>query len=95
MALEDFIKDFAPELQEKIRACESVEELAALAKETKAPLSDEALEGVAGGVEDEKTVVGDVPPCPQCGSTNVMLIDFPDKCWWHCYDCGYEWDFSS
>lgn len=19
---------------------------------------------------------------------------FPDKGWWHCYDCGYDWDFS-
>ena len=58
--------------------------------EKKIPVSDEKLESVAGGADVEP--VGDVPPCPKCGSTNVMLIDFPDKAWWHCYDCGYEWD---
>ena len=35
MNLEDCIKDLSPELQEKARACGSVEELVALAKEEK------------------------------------------------------------
>ena len=38
MNLEDYIKDLAPDLQEKARACGSVEELLALARENKVPL---------------------------------------------------------
>ena len=60
--------------------------------EKKIPVPDEKLESVAGGEDVEAAVVKDDPLCPKCGSSNVMLIDFPDKCWWHCYDCGYEWD---
>ena len=62
--------------------------------EEKKPVSDDRLESVAGGANADGAPVESTPPCPQCGSTNVMLIDFPDKCWWHCYDCGYEWDFQ-
>ena len=42
-------ENLTPELQEKARACTSVEELAALAAAEGIELSDDALEGVAGG----------------------------------------------
>ena len=90
MNLEDYIKDLAPELQEKARACASVEELAALAKEAEIPLPDEALEAIAGGVETE---VGKCRPkkanCPKCGSSNVVYewLDYE----FICNDCGYRW----
>ena len=38
-----------PELQEKLKACMSVEELAALAKDEGMELSNEQLEAVSGG----------------------------------------------
>ena len=38
-----------PELQEKLKACTSVEELVALAEKEGMELSDEQMEAVAGG----------------------------------------------
>jgi hypothetical protein len=42
-------EDLTPELQEKAKACKSPEELLALAKREGIELSDEQLEGIAGG----------------------------------------------
>ena len=42
-------ENLSPEQQERARACESPEELAALAEEEGLELSDAMLEGVAGG----------------------------------------------
>ena len=44
-------EDLSPELQEKVKACQSGEELAKLAQEEGYDLTDEQLEAVAGGVE--------------------------------------------
>ena len=41
--------DLTPEQQEKLKACKTREELAALAKENGFELSDDVLEDVAGG----------------------------------------------
>ena len=71
MNLERFIKDLAPELQEKARACGSVEELIALAKEAKIPVPDEVLEAIAGGQDADEVGCGKADTCPSCGSTNV------------------------
>ena len=43
------INDISPELQEKARACETVEELHELLKEEGMEIPDEELEAVAGG----------------------------------------------
>lgn len=42
-------EDLTPEQQEKARACSSTEELIELAKAEGAELSDEELDGLAGG----------------------------------------------
>ena len=42
-------EDLAPELQEKVRACTSTDELVELAKTEGVELTDEALDSVAGG----------------------------------------------
>ncbi len=42
-------ENLSPEQQERARACESPEDLAALAEEEGLELSDEMLEDVAGG----------------------------------------------
>ncbi len=47
--LESYIKDLSPELQEKARACTSVEELLKLADENSIELSVDQLDAVAGG----------------------------------------------
>ena len=42
-------KDISPELKDKARACHTPEELFELAKEEGMELSDEDLDGIAGG----------------------------------------------
>ena len=94
MNLEDYIKDLAPELQEKARACSSIDELIALAKEAGVPVPDEALEAVAGG-----TVVGSgtcfKKKCPKCGGTRIgyqyEIIQYYEVYHYSCAQCGYEW----
>ena len=45
--------DLNPELLEKAKACETPEELLALAKEEGYELTDEELEAVAGGIDTD------------------------------------------
>ena len=90
MNLEDYIKDLSPELQEKARACGSVEELLALAKDAKVPVPDEALAAIAGGDDPETGKCRPSgPECPRCCSSNVTF-DYYDLLW-KCNNCGYEW----
>lgn len=70
MDLEEYIRGLAPELQEKARACGSVEDLIAFAKEAGVPLPDEMLMGVAGGQGDAGANGLWVYPCPECGALN-------------------------
>lgn len=44
-------KDLTPEQQNKVKSAESMEELAAIANEEGFELSDEMLEGIAGGID--------------------------------------------
>lgn len=95
MNLKKYIENLPSELQEKARACNSVEELLALAKEAKAPVPDEALEAIAGGDgSDPENCQGGT--CPKCGSTNVIVtkeeyFGFNPVCYMKCNDCGYQW----
>lgn len=51
-------ENLSQELKEKIKSCESPEDVLALAKEEGYDLSDEELEGVAGGWVPWKEGVG-------------------------------------
>ena len=94
MNLEDYIKDLPAELQEKARACGSVEELLALAKEAKVPLPDEALTAIAGGDDVESGGCKDKMRCPKCGSTDVKEIGFFDGItFFKCNKCGTHFEF--
>lgn len=46
------LKEISPELQEKLRACKTVEELTELAKAENFELSDEMLSAISGGFSD-------------------------------------------
>ena len=52
-------KDLTPEQQEKFKACETLEEFAALAKENGFELTEEELQDIAGGTS---TLIV-TPPC--------------------------------
>lgn len=91
MNLESYIKDLAPELQEKARACGSVEELLALAKEEQIPVPDEALEAIAGGAQQDALGCKQ-DRCPNCGSTNIESTDMISYWEEKCLDCGCIWD---
>ncbi len=96
MNLDDYIKNLAPELQEKARACSSTAELLALAKEAKIPVPDEVLAAIAGG-EDPDAGYCVKPKCPRCGSKNTEPCDrgsvgiLVDDEVYRCKDCGYKW----
>ena len=96
MDIESYLKDLSPELQEKARACGSVGELLALAKDAKVPLPDEALAAIAGGDDVDSDGCGYKPVCPKCHSENVTA-NKKDLIWlgvihYRCNNCGYKWD---
>ena len=78
MNLEDYIKDLSPELQEKARACGSVEELMALAKEGELPLPDEVLAAIDDG-GDRDLMNNSNPKCPKCGQEMRQGFLFTSK----------------
>lgn len=53
-------KDLTPEQMEKAKACKSAEELVALAKEEGVELSDDMVEGVAGGAWECESALDDL-----------------------------------
>lgn len=96
MSFEDYIKDLAPELQEKARACGSMEELLALAKDEKVPLPDEALAAIAGGDDVDSDSCDSSNKCPKCGHKEKPYWNEDlDNGWcrshYKCSNCGYKW----
>ena len=55
------IEDLSPELQEKAKACKTVEELFELAKEEGIELGEEELEAINGGMVSGWSI----PGCPK------------------------------
>ncbi|MBO4365807.1 MAG: hypothetical protein J5804_05895, partial [Eggerthellaceae bacterium] len=84
---EDYIKNLTPDLLEKARACSSVEELLALAKEESIPVPDETIAAIAGGTDDESGSCNPTLTCQKCGSDNTYTFDGVSKC----MNCGFEW----
>ena len=87
MNLEDYIKDLAPDLQEKARACGSVEDLLALAKRESIPVPDEALAVIAGSENTESDGCRPIT-CPKCGSHTVATDGYTHIC----CNCGFQWN---
>ncbi len=80
-------EELGNDLQEKVKACKSPEEILALAKSEGYELSDDELAAVNGG----GSFPWNLPKnCPRCGSENIYHYtnDF------YCRDCGYSWQES-
>ena len=77
-------KDLSPELQAKVQACETPEELLALAKEEGRELTEEELQMVAGG---GKNIWGLDSKCPYCGSDDTTNTGNG----MHCNACGKDY----
>lgn len=93
MDIESYIKDLSPELQEKARGCKSTTELLALAKQEGVALPDEAMAAIAGGDDQEVGKCRSIPPCPKCGSKNVVEESWiGDWTWYKCQHCKHEWE---
>ncbi len=74
-SIEKYISELSPELQEKAKACQTKEELLALAAENDVELSEDALQAVSGGCGMSKgdPVKGKV--CPLCGGQLYFFSD--------------------
>ena len=98
MDIESYIKDLDPELQERARACGSVEELLTLAKEEKVPVPDEALAAIAGG-DDVDGDSCNPKKCSVCGHKNepswIELLANGDRRYhFVCSKCGHRWYYD-
>ena len=60
-----------PDLQAKLSGAKSPEDILATIKEEGVELTDEQLDGIAGGSWYD-TGGSSTPTCPWCGSTNVV-----------------------
>ena len=79
--MKDFERMRDPEVQEKLKSCDTAADLVALAKEEGVEMTDDQLEQIAGGIWSNPT------SCPECGSTN---IDHVGGMWW-CNVCHHKW----
>ena len=77
-------EDLTPEQQARVKDCETLEEILAVAKNECIELTDEEVESIAGGGWAGS---GEKSACPKCGSKALEN----DPCGWHCMDCGYSW----
>lgn len=83
-------EDLSPEQLKKASACDTPEDVLALAKEEGYELSDEELQSVSGGSWSPKDAL---PQCPACGSYAILINPLPATgctiC--TCHDCGHRW----
>ncbi len=84
------IKDLTIEQVEKVDACETPEEILALAREEGYELSDEEMRSISGGDWSPKEAL---PQCPMCGSYAILINPMPGTgcaiC--TCGDCRHQW----
>ena len=84
------LENMSSELRGKMEACETPEEIIALAKEEGLELSDGELEAIAGGDWSPKDAL---PQCPVCGSYAISVFPIPGCTGMTrrvCHDCGWE-----
>ena len=102
MTVKEFLENGNPEQIEKLRTCESQEQILALGKEfgikphesENGELSDEELEAIAGGgpfgfVFVDKEAPNPYRTCPNCGATGTIINGSHAGDPRSCRACGY------
>ncbi len=85
-----------PDVREKVKDCNTPEEMLALAKEEGIELTDEDLDMVSGGWGSDDSGSGGGVQCIACGSTNTsghsVRADTRYVEEFVCHDCGESWE---
>ena len=76
------LKSLDPELRAKVEACNTPEEILALAEDEGYTLTVEELDQISGG----GLWTNDEPKCPKCGSKNFVWGNPYNTC----LNCGYD-----
>ena len=80
------------ELYQKVKACNSVEEVLAVTKENGVELTDQELDAISGGWGSSEKE----PHCPQCDGTQFTRCSegkadgSTTRSWFRCWGCGRE-----
>ena len=81
------LSNLDPEMRERVRACETPEEILALAHEVGRKLTDEELEAVSGGDGEWGAM-----QCPRCLGTDVVKdVAAAGNTFYKCLSCGHRW----
>ena len=84
-------KDMSPEIQEKIKACQTPEEVLELAKEEGYELAEEELEQISGGISWSTSEY----KCPNCANGMLKKQTQPDGSELYvCNSCDYKTTIS-
>ena len=86
----ELLKGLTDEQIKKVEACNSSEEVLALAKAEGYELSEEQLEAVSGG-----GCGGGKEKCDECGSENIKEYEEGKNTVYQCKDCGNKWSYKS
>ena len=84
------LEGLSPELREEVLACETPEEILALARKVGHDLSDDELEAIAGG-DDKWEMIG----CPRCDSWDCeKRTSLVGNTFYVCLSCGNRWTYD-
>ena len=84
------LEDLSPELREEALACETPEQILALARKVGRDLSDDELDAIAGGEEKWHKI-----ECPRCHSLDVEEhTSLVGNLFYECPSCGLKWAYD-
>ena len=83
--LREALDSLSPEQQERLKNCASPKEAMKVLAEDGRELPDELLGAMAGGTSDSDE------RCPECGSTDVVYLEFGGDGVMFCRNCRNDW----
>ena len=86
------LEDLTPEQREKVKACKTVEDAMALAKDEGVELTADQLEQIAGGGAWDASSKGPIAydcVCPHCGARTTLTEEqYKTQSEYRCRGCG-------